>query len=498
MLGLAAGLPDPLVGLAPDPCCAFDLVPQHRPQALGDVVAVLGVQVDGVQHRAVDVVLTLVEGAVADAHRARPFVALEVVRASLVEILLAAHPVHDLQRAVLVALEVGDVLDEVVGLPVQAERVQPPQREGRVAHPAEAVVPVAFAAGRLRQRGRRRGDERPRRHEREPLQRERRALQVVAPRMVGVVAVGEPVAPEMGRAVQVPLRLLGGVRPAEPLGPRQRAEAALAFLHRVTPVHAVALDAEPDVAEHAERDALLPRGVHRRRARGGPVAVLPRPGRAVGVDRADTLRARLDHRPAGGRRAVVEHRLADDLDLHHPLDAFHDAHQHVVRVVVGRRAGVARAVRVVVPGAHRERVEHPDPPLRGHPGGLDHVGPGDVAPARRDEHAVGPHAPAAGAAVEHRPEDRGRVEVGDAGPLDRAVVGDERPRVAVRQEPVCADRRERRVELRGPRQLRLARRPVAHHSVLSKRGRSTPAGSACSSSSLSRCAASVTSAAGRS
>ena len=54
------------------------------------------------------------------------------------------------------SLEVGHELHEVVGLPVEAERVQPPQREGRVAHPAVAVVPVALAAGRLGQRGRQR------------------------------------------------------------------------------------------------------------------------------------------------------------------------------------------------------------------------------------------------------------------------------------------------------------------------------------------------------
>ena len=143
--GLAARLPDPLVGLPPRRRGALDLVGEHRPQALGDVVALLGVQVDRVEHRPVDVVLALVVGAVADAHRARALVALEVVERRLLEVLLALDPVHDLQRAVLVARHVGDVLDEVVGLPVEAERVQRPQRERGVAHPAVAVVPVAFA-----------------------------------------------------------------------------------------------------------------------------------------------------------------------------------------------------------------------------------------------------------------------------------------------------------------------------------------------------------------
>ena len=176
MAGLPARLPDPLVGFLPDLRRALHLVDQHRPQALGDVVALLGVQVDRVEHRAEHVVLALVVGAVADAHRARAFVALEVLERRLLEVALARDPVHDLQRAVLVALEVRDVLDEVVGLPVEPERVQAPQRERGVAHPAVAVVPVAFAVRRLRQRRRRRRDERAGRHEREPLQRQRRAL----------------------------------------------------------------------------------------------------------------------------------------------------------------------------------------------------------------------------------------------------------------------------------------------------------------------------------
>ena len=105
MAGLAARLPDPLVGLLPDPGGAVDLVGEHRPQALGDVVAPLGVQVDGVEHRAVDVILALLVGAVADPHRARALVALKVVERRLLEVLLALDAVHDLQRAVVVAIQ---------------------------------------------------------------------------------------------------------------------------------------------------------------------------------------------------------------------------------------------------------------------------------------------------------------------------------------------------------------------------------------------------------
>src|SRR5439155_17970633 len=45
-------------------------------------------------------------------------------------------------------------------------------------------------------------------------------------------------------------------------------------------------------------------------------------------------------------------------------------------------------------------------------------------------------------AIEHRPEDRGRVEAWQAEPLDRPARRDERARLAVRQERVLRDRRE--------------------------------------------------------
>ena len=253
MARLAPRLPDALVGLPPHPLGAAHLVDQHRPQPLGDVVALLGVQVHRVQHRPIHVVLALVVGAVADPHRARVLIALEVIERALLQLFVALDPVHDLQRPVLVALQIGDVLDEVVRLPVQPQRVQPPQGERRIAHPAVAVVPVARAPRGLRQRGRRRRHQRAGGHEREPLQHQRRALQVNPPGVVGVGAFRQPRPPEVAGALQMRLRLLHRARPAEALRPRHRAEALLPFLQRVAGVHAVALDAHPHVGEQPER-----------------------------------------------------------------------------------------------------------------------------------------------------------------------------------------------------------------------------------------------------
>ncbi len=326
--------------------------------------------------------------------------------------------------------------------------MQPPQRERGVAHPAVAVVPVALAVGSLRERGGGGRDERSGGHERQPLQRQRGALQVEAPGMVGIGAFGQPRAPEVSRALHVFLGLLDGVRAAAPLRPGERAEALLAFAHRVASVRAIALDAHANVAEQPERCHLVGR-----------------------VHHAHALLAGLHDAPARRGGAVVEHRLADDLDLHLALDAFDDAHHQVVGVVVGGRARVARAVLVVVPRADRERLHHAQPALRGHPGRLDDVRARYVAPPRRHVDAVRADPPAARAAVEHRAEDRRRVEVRQAHPLDRSVGGDQRARVAVREEAVVGDRRERGVDRGGTRAFARARRAARPHRR--RRGRGT-------------------------
>ena len=242
MLGLAARLPDPLVGMRPGVDRRFDLVADQFPVGRRACAAQrFFVQVDRVEQRAPDVVLALVVGAVADPHRLGPAVAAEVVERLLGQLLLAADPVHDLQVGVVPA-DVDDEAHEVARLLVEAERVQRPEAEGRVADPAEAVVPVAFAAGRLGQRGGRRGEDRPGRRVGEALQDQRRALQVDAPGVVGEVAVAQPVAPELFGRVE-PLERLGGAaraaqarrRPRSSRRSRSRPRAAAACRARRRP-----------------------------------------------------------------------------------------------------------------------------------------------------------------------------------------------------------------------------------------------------------------------
>ena len=260
MLGLAAHLPDAAVGLAPVRERRLDLGAEHRPDALGQRVARPRVQVQRVQHRAPDVVLGLRVGGVADADGPRVLVAREVVERPLGQLGAAVDAVHDLERPLLRLRHVGDEVEEVVGLPVEAERVEAPERERRVADPGVAVVPVALPARRLGQRRRRGGDDRAGRRVGQALERERAALQVGPPRVVGEVAAVEPVLPVV-RGPDEPLVGLLEVLRRRVLAPGQRGEDRLAGLDQVAAGHARALDAEV----HVGRDAQLEVGA---RARG--------------------------------------------------------------------------------------------------------------------------------------------------------------------------------------------------------------------------------------
>ena len=281
MLGLAARLPDPLVGVRPGGDRGLHLFSDQF--AIGRRAAAAQrffVQVDRVEQRPPDVVLALVEGAVAGPHRTSAAVAAEVVEGPLGQLLLAADPVHDLQVRVLAA-DVEHEAHEVARLLVEAERVQGPEAEGRVADPAEAVVPVAFPAGRLRQRGGRRGEDRPGRRVGEALEDEGRALQVDAPGMVGEFAVAQPVAPELFGRVEPLQRLGGAARPAEvAVAPGDGAEPGLVLAQPQRPAGA-APDRELHVTGQAQLGAVDAAGHRLSQLAAAPVRWLRRRSRSA-------------------------------------------------------------------------------------------------------------------------------------------------------------------------------------------------------------------------
>src|SRR3954454_2622433 len=96
-----------------------------------------------------------------------------------------------------------------------------------------------------------------------------------------------------------------------------------------------------------------------------------------------------------------------------------------------------------MPWADEHRVADDQPAGLGHPRGLEHHRARHVAAAGGDRDVAWPEAEQARVAVQHRAEDRWRVETRQAEPLDRAAWGDECARLAVRQERVLRDRRER-------------------------------------------------------
>ena len=155
---------------------------------------------------------------VADPHRARVAVARPVRVLDLRQLGPPVDPVHDLQRPrrpdLPLARAVGEPAHERRGLLGEAEPEQAVERERGVADPRVAVVPVALAADLLGQRGRRRGDERAGRRVGEQLQRERGAVDHLAP-APAVARLLQPAAPVARPSPRTRRRLALRVRAAD-------------------------------------------------------------------------------------------------------------------------------------------------------------------------------------------------------------------------------------------------------------------------------------------
>ena len=216
--------------------------------------------------------------------------------------------------------------------------MQSPQGEGRIAHPGVAVVPVALASRRLRQGGGGRSHRGPGRHVRQALDGERRALDGIAPAVVRYARAAEPVAPVARGGVEAGGGRLDITWCSKALRPRERAEGPLARAQHSPSTHSVAFDAEGEVGLEANRLA-----------------------GAGGVSRVAIV---ADELPLGGRPAVVERGLADELDLDPPVQAFHGADQHVVGVVVSRGPRVRRDVILGLSRSHGEGVPDDEPATR--------------------------------------------------------------------------------------------------------------------------------------
>ena len=292
--------------------------------------------------------------------------------------------------------------------------MQRAQHERGVADPRVAVVPVAFAAGRLGQRGRRRGHDRPGRRVAQGLERERAALDVGTPGMVGDGRQREPVPPVLLGRRELCHRVVFGERAVA--FPREREPGGLPLLERGASVGAGPEDAEPDAPGEVE-------------------------GEIAGTD-GDALVAPVVVAPLAAGGAVVELRDDVGLDFDPAAAARGDAQQRALRHRVAGHAAVA--VTAFVGGRRPDDEQVPDdqPPGGRVPRRLEDVGAGDVPALVGDVDAGGPEAEEPGRSVEERTEHTGRIGAGQAEPFHRTVGGHQRADFTVRQERVVGDVRE--------------------------------------------------------
>ncbi len=295
MLAFAPHLPHATVGCPPGADRPFHHRHRQCPLPIGQAAAPR-VQVDRADHGTPHVVLGLAERSVTHPHRTGPLVTGEFLDDLLIEVRPAVDAVHDLQ----VAGGAGDVADEVqelVGLRVEAERVQRPQGQGGVAHPGEPVVPVPLAARRLGQGRRGRGRDRAGRGVGEALEGDRRALQEAAPRVVREAPAVQPVLPVMNGPHQPGVRLRIGTRPRL-VRPRQRDEPGLALAQQA-PGGRQRRTLEPQVEVGVQAELEV-------RSRGGGQRLVVAAPRVA---------------PDTRLPAVVEHRKAVQPDLNPTADA---------------------------------------------------------------------------------------------------------------------------------------------------------------------------------
>ena len=142
---------------------------------------------------------------------------------------------------------------------------------------------------------------------------------------------------------------------------------------------------------------------------------------AVAVDRA----------PFRRHPAVVEGRLADELDLDPAFQAQDRSNEQMVSVVIGGGPGVRCNLVLVIPGANRQRVADENPAGRRFPRRGQDVRARLINPRRWVVDPEGPEPKTAGLPVEYAAEYARRVEAGHAEPVDRPVGSHERAGVAV-------------------------------------------------------------------
>src|SRR3954451_7306948 len=148
----ASDLPEAAVGLAPAPSHDVGEFGQERLMPDGDACAAHGVQdVGALEQLAIDIDLPLTISVVAGPNGAAVPVAGEMVHDLLRQRGPAVDPIHDLKLGPGPLVAAAQELEIAHRLSTVAEREKRVEREARIPHPGDAVVPVApppIASGR--------------------------------------------------------------------------------------------------------------------------------------------------------------------------------------------------------------------------------------------------------------------------------------------------------------------------------------------------------------
>ncbi len=333
-----------------------------------------------------------------------------MIQHALGELALAFDAEHDLElglRSDLGRGRPGDVVEELVGLGGTGGDPQRLQRERRVAHPCVAVVPVPRTTRHLWERGRGCSHHRTGREVGQPVQHAAAEVDEIRPWAFVVLVQPRPRAPRLGGLGQAVADLWTRPDPGRFVGERGVLERELGRVSR-------------SQGEARRRGGRL--GVERDRRGQDQGHGLGACGHAS-VEREQRRR---DGRVLGPRCVVDDH-------LDGPGDTDHPAHQGI------HGPGPQLVTTFVAP--HHQRVGERDRAARGREGRLEHHRSVEVASARLEARPVGrSDRPMSGGVVEDPPEDGGRVEPGEAQPVDRAAPAHQRATSAVRQQRVVGDR----------------------------------------------------------
>src|SRR5262249_41524425 len=232
---------------------------------------------------------------IAYANRARTCVAREVVPRRFVQLATTIDAVHDLQRTVLVGLDIGNELHELVRFPVKVEPVERLEHKGCVAHPRVAVVPIALSARCLWEGGGESRDRRAGRHKGQTFDGECRALDWDTVMVVRNAGSPKPCTPIPNRGCDPSFSFLGVLWCGESFVPGEYTIRPIARPEEVVRPNAVSLNPQCEI--RAEADCTL------RAARVGCMAVA------------------VDWSPLRRYAAVVEGGLAEKFDLDPAFEA---------------------------------------------------------------------------------------------------------------------------------------------------------------------------------